>query len=271
MQTPQRLAVMSMDDIVFAGRNQSYGAYVLRQSYTRYLLRALLGASAFFVLVFISPLVLARFGDTKPRDRWTEVGPTHLDPPPALEKVVEIPPVVIPPPPVAPSVRYLPPVIVPDKDIKNEEPVPDTDALKTANPGTENLKGDINTEVIGEVKEDPKAKEVEAPKEPTVFSVVEVMPQFPGGMKEFARFLQKNLRYPRAAEKANIKGRVVVSFVVSATGEISEVHPISSVGFGCDEEAVRVVSKMPAWNPGIQGGRKVAVRYNVPITFSINE
>ncbi len=103
-----------------------------------------------------------------------------------------------------------------------------------------------------------------------VFTVVEQQPEFPGGMKELGSYLQDNLKYPQAAQKANATGRVFVNFIVTKTGEITDVRVLKDVGFGTGEEAVRVVSKMPRWEPGRQGTEPVNVRYNLPINFQLD-
>jgi protein TonB len=269
MTTPQNLAVMSMDDIVFAGRNQSYGAYVLRQSYNRVMFRALVGAMTVFTLALVSPLVLAKLGDNKPRERWTDVIDV-LPPPIQEEQKVIVPPVTPPPPPAAPSIRYVQPVVVPD-ELADQELPPVMEDVKNSNPGQKTIEGDPNLEPIAEPEVDPVKNEVETPKTDAPFITVEIMPQYQGGMKEMVKFLQKNLKYPKAAERANIEGKVYVSFVIGASGEISQVQVIKGVGFGCDEEAVRVINKMPNWTPGVQGGRKVSVKYTLPISFNLTK
>jgi periplasmic protein TonB len=95
------------------------------------------------------------------------------------------------------------------------------------------------------------------------------MPSFPGGETEMLKYLGKNIRYPAAAQRAGVEGLVVLSFVVSKTGEISEIQVIKNLGAGTDEEAVRVVKTMPKWTPGKQNGRTVPVRYTLPVRFTI--
>ncbi|WP_020604244.1 M56 family metallopeptidase [Spirosoma spitsbergense] len=104
-----------------------------------------------------------------------------------------------------------------------------------------------------------------------VFTVVEQQPEFPGGMKALSQYLIHNIRYPTEAQKNKVEGRVYVRFVVSNTGEIQELRILKGIGFGCDEEAVRVVSQMPKWNPGKQNGKPVSVQYNLPIQFELEK
>jgi TonB family protein len=102
-----------------------------------------------------------------------------------------------------------------------------------------------------------------------IFTVVERQPQFPGGIKAMYQFLQNNIHYPQAAKDANISGRVFLSFVVSEKGEISSIAVLKGLGYGCDQEAVRVVSAFPKWEPGRQNSIPVSVRYNLPINFQL--
>lgn len=102
-----------------------------------------------------------------------------------------------------------------------------------------------------------------------IFTVVEKQPEFPGGMEELTQFISQNLRYPEAAQKAKVQGRVFVSFVVNKEGAISDVQILKGMGFGTDEEAIRVVKQMPRWKPGSQDSQPVNVRFNLPIQFNL--
>ena len=102
------------------------------------------------------------------------------------------------------------------------------------------------------------------------YDVVEVMPKFKGGESAMMEFLMMNMKYPQAAVKAKQQGRAIVGFVVRKDGTVSDVHITKSAGHAVlDEEAMRVVKSMPAWEPGKQKGKPVNVKYNVPITFRL--
>ena len=103
-----------------------------------------------------------------------------------------------------------------------------------------------------------------------LFSVVEVMPQFPGGQIAMLKYIMENIKYPEQAMKKGIQGRVVVRFIVEKDGSISNVRPALSVHPLLDKEAVRVVKSMPKWSPGKQNGKPVRVRFNVPVMFKLN-
>ena len=95
------------------------------------------------------------------------------------------------------------------------------------------------------------------------------MPAFPGGDAALARFLSRNLRFPASAQRNDVSGLVYVSFVISRDGAVTDVKILKGVEEACDAEAVRVVGKMPNWNPGRQNGRSVSVRYSIPIRFAV--
>lgn len=101
------------------------------------------------------------------------------------------------------------------------------------------------------------------------FVVVESQPEYPGGMGELMRFLQKNLRYPAAARQARVQGKVIVEFLVGTDGSISDIKVKHSVCPELDAEAMRVIGLMPKWRPGEQRGKAVSVRYEMPIEFRL--
>ena len=102
-----------------------------------------------------------------------------------------------------------------------------------------------------------------------VYDVVEQMPSFPGGMKAMMEYLDKNIKYPVNAQKKLIEGRVILQFIVDEKGRLSDVKVAKSVEPSLDAEAVRVVKAMPRWNPGIEKGKAVKVRYTLPVTFRL--
>jgi protein TonB len=218
--TPEQLNVATLDDIVFENRNKMYGAYELRQVYSRNANRALWLGIALFWAALATPTLYNHLKPAESPDQYmNEVTLENIKTLPQEE-----PPIVIPPkveiPVQLPTIRNLPP------------------------------------EVVTEAPDD-------------VFMGVEQNPQFPGGMKQMGEFLQKNLRYPPAASRANVSGKVYLQFVVNTDGSIVDVTVIKGIGFNCDEEAVRVVKKMPLWQPGKQSGRAVRVRFTLPVVFTL--
>ena len=131
---------------------------------------------------------------------------------------------------------------------------------------------EINADVDqNEVIEEYVAPEVEEEDvvEAEVFTIVEEMPEYPGGLSKLTDYLTKNIKYPQMARESGIQGRVFVNFVVEPDGSVSNINVMRSLGGGCDEEAVRVVKNMPKWKPGKQRGKPVRVSYILPIVFKL--
>jgi periplasmic protein TonB len=171
------------------------------------------------------------------------------------------------------TTKFLPPEIKRDEEVQKPEPPPEEVKGNTA---SETVKGETET-YEPPVDPDAKPEKVEAPVEPPkpveeeIFTAVEQQAEFPGGLSAFANFLRKNLKYPAAAQRANVSGKVYVQFVVNTDGTIQNVETLKSVGFGCDEEAVRVIKSVGKWTPGKQSGRAVRSRFTVPINFVLSE
>ena len=102
------------------------------------------------------------------------------------------------------------------------------------------------------------------------FAIVDQMPEFPGGEAEMHKFILKNIHCPQEAKEAVVSGKVFVKFIVEPDGSISTVEVLRGVGFGWDEEVVRVVNSMPKWKPGMQKGTPVRVSYMIPIHVDLN-
>lgn len=109
--------------------------------------------------------------------------------------------------------------------------------------------------------------EEETNEQPEAFVIVETMPEFPGGKKALEKYFTDNLNYPEAAKKAGISGKVTINFVVEADGSLSDIKIIKGLGFGCDEEVLRLITQMPKWKPGKQRGKVVSVRMTLPVKF----
>ena len=103
------------------------------------------------------------------------------------------------------------------------------------------------------------------------FTELENPPTYPGGMENFYRFLGQNMKYPAEAKKNDIQGTVFLSFVVEKDGTIADLKIDKKLGYGTDEEALRVIKLAGMWNPGTVEGKAVAAKYNIPVKFSLNK
>jgi len=262
----------SLDDVVFEGRNQAYGAYQLRQDYQQNL------ASAGGITVAFCAALLLGWAGWK---QLTPAAPPIIHHPVLLEMmekpmVIEKPKVaVLAPPrarPVATHVASTIPTQVAKDDVVQPHIAPVTPSVIVDGPTGLTATGDPNivaTIETGGGSSGPAEGPDTAPATNEPFIVVEKMPEFAGGQAALLRYLQKHLRYPGSALAAGVGGRVFMSFVVGADGSISEVTILKGLGYGLDEEAQRVVRQMPAWVPGYQSKHAVPVRFTLPITFAI--
>lgn len=107
------------------------------------------------------------------------------------------------------------------------------------------------------------------PDENGIFQVVELPPEFPGGMKALMEYLKQHIRYPKVCKEQGLQGRVIVQFVVNPDSTISDAQVIKPVNPHFDKEALRVVNAMPKWKPGEQRGKPVRVRFTLPVTFRL--
>lgn len=270
----QRLAVASLDDMVFEGRNKEYGAYMLRKLYNKHVTRATIIAIILFILFLSIPLIQSMFKGEEEVVKAPVVKVVDLAAPPSVEKVVPPPPpppdAPPPPPPVRSTVKFTPPVVKKDEEVTKEE-IPDVKELQKTDAGTETVKGDPSAPPTLEGIENGTGPvgPVEEVFEDKVYVAVEKQPEFPGGQAAMFKYLQSKFRIPSAAQRAGTEGTIVLSFVIGQTGEIRDIEVLKGLGYGLDEEAIRVVKSMPKWNAGEQNGRKVSVKYTLPYRIVI--
>lgn len=268
--------ILSADvlDIIFEGKNKQYGAYELRKTYNKRLTKALLITAAIALLIFLGS-VFARFiGNNKSESfdvkdtQLAEIKKNDAPPPPPPPP----PPPKPPPPPEVNQVKFTPPKIVKDEEVKPEEKIEeikDDQKISTKTVESENKEQVVQapvdtkgTEVVEVKKEDDENK---------VFTKVEVEAEFPGGNASWGNYLRKNLNGDVAVENGAEEGTytVVVKFIVSKDGSLSEITCASDPGHGMCAEAVRVIKKGPKWTPAIQNGRNVNAYRTQPIIFLV--
>ncbi|WP_205502905.1 energy transducer TonB [Rufibacter psychrotolerans] len=269
----------SLDDMIFEGRNKAYGAYVLRRIYHQHLSRAILYAIGLFLAGFLIPLVGNLLRDHPPLSAAPKkAGPVRMIsvvlPPPVepVEPVKATPPAGAPKP-AGPTVRNTTLKVVEDTKPVTDQ-VPTQEELATAasglttSPGDGSSAPDLTAPGSGPGLGTEEG-EGAAPAKVEPFISVEHMPQFEGGLPQLMAFIGKHLRYPKAAQQHGVEGTVVVSFVVAATGEVTDVQVLKGLGYGTEEEALKVIQKLPRWKPGNQNGRAVPVRMTLPIRLEL--
>ncbi|MCR5680269.1 MAG: energy transducer TonB [Prevotella sp.] len=269
-------------DLVFEGKNEAYGAYKMRQDTNNRNLMAMisliLGIAAIVGIVFLWGFAKNNVfaGDDDVNDNAVEVaGDLMEEPEPEEEEVPDIPLEEPEPQPELEEVLQEE-LVTTEKytdlamdDEKQEEPVKTAaDAAQSGEAtGVENVIGSEEGNVrMTEEKQIVEEKHEVVEQE--IFNVVEQPPTFPEG--DVRAWVAKNLKYPPIAEENNIQGQVVCQFVVEPDGSISHVTVARGVDKSLNEEAVRVIKKMPKWIPGKQNGRAVRVRYTLPVKFVLS-
>ena len=159
-----------------------------------------------------------------------------------------------PPPPPAPVVTEVLNVVEDDVELEQQDILTSEDTQEAAQTV-------VYTPPAVEEEEEEAAQQI--------FTVVEEMPEFPGGMNELLKYLAKSIKYPVIAQENGIQGRVVCSFVVNRDGSIVDIQVLRGVDPSLDKEAVRVLGTMPKWKPGKQRGKPVRVKYTVPVMFRL--
>ena len=263
-------------DLVFQGRNQAYGAYVLRKGTSKRNLWSIILLFLLAVLLFVGLAINRAIEANKHVANTQEVNLSMIENANKKAEVKKKEPVVVEQKKevvqVKSSIKFTAPVIKKDEDVKPEEEMKTQEELTKTNTaiGAFDVKG--NTDKGEVLKAEQEIAQPEPPKheeENKVFDVVEEQPSFPGGPAALQRWLRDNMKYPVVAAENGIEGRVIVQFVVGKDGSISGVKVVRPVDQSLDREAVRVVSSMPRWTPGRQNGSSVNVRYTLPVTFKL--
>lgn len=266
----------SIDDIVFEGRNKSYGAYLLRRLYDKHMSRAMLAGIVFFLLAVSTPNIVRMVKGILPekQEKFEMKEVTLAEPPPIdPKKPPPPPPPKVDPPPIKDQIKFVPPTVKKDEEVEEEEPPPPTvDEIKDKEISTvtrEGEEGGIDASLLEPIDEGGTGPAVieEPVKEEEPFTFVEQMPSFPDGTEAMYKFIYDNIKYPAIARENGISGQVIVQFVVAKDGSITKATVARGIGGGCNEEALRVVKMMPRWKPGKHNGRTVPVTFTLPIKF----
>lgn len=259
-------------DLVFDHRNKEYGAYDLRQHYGRNMTKAMaLTFTGVAILVAASVIFKPKPVEVFRRIDVPIIEIQTIKPEKLIEKPkpVEAKPIA-PVKPAAPvqTTEFKTPVVVP-----TDPPVDPPVTIKIEGAiGSETVKGPVGGDNVTQTDPGPAgpgvAKEDNGVKE---LGTLEVMPEPVGGAAAWAKFLQKNLRYPPVAQEQGMSGKVLLSFIIEKDGSLSNIKIEHGAGYGFDEEALRVLKLAKAWKPGIQNNQPVRVRYNIPINFQLAE
>ncbi len=273
-------------DIVFANKNKEFGAYELRAKSDRRHNMAVIYTLIGLVVVMFMIFGYSKYSDYQAEkaaleakekaEKMSQAILEQVDETPEEEEVEEQKfeqPEVVVPEEVLATVQVTQIAIVDADKVKNE--VMDMETQKEDNTarGVVNQEGADDADKFKAVQEQVVVKEPEPevvkPKEEQIFVAVEQPAEFPGGQPALMKWLNNNIRYPEAAQQNDIQGRVVVNFVVEKDGSIANVKIAKGVDKDLDREAIRVVKKMPRWQPGKNNGVAVRSYFNLPVTFRL--
>lgn len=262
---PKEILQANVLDILFEGKNKSYGAYELRMNYSKRITKALL------VTMSILGLPLFIFGLTnkteivKPKFATTEVTLVEI-------KKDEVKPPPPPPPPPKEvqttqpnTIKFTTPLIVENPD----EPPPAQTDLQNADISTITRKGD--TCQVAPLPIDPMGISGDDIVGPDIFERVEIEASFPGGAEKWKRYLERTLISVNPADEGAPEGTytTIVQFVVDIDGSISDVKSLTNFGYGMEDVAIKAIERGPKWNPAIQNGRQVKAYRRQMITFRV--
>lgn len=270
--------ILSADvlDIIFDGKNKEYGAYQLRKTYKRTLTKALIITGSALLLVLIGTVfanIIEKNSEKKvfnTKDvQMAEVKKEEPPPPPPPP-----PPPTPPPPPEINQVKFTPPKIVKDEEVKPEEKIEEIKEDQVIS--TKTVESENKVQIVQAPVEEKGTQVVEVKKdddENKIFTKVEVEASFPGGEAAWRNYLSKNLNTNTPIDYGAPGGKhtVIVKFVVSRDGSLSDVQCENDPGFGMCQEAIRVIKKTKNWTPAIQNGRNVNAYRRQPITWLVEE
>jgi protein TonB len=258
-------------DIIFEGRNKAYGAYDLRKTYNRRLIKALALTGSFCILLTGVYMLAGRL--QKKQLYFPEVGPDVI-----ISEAIPASKIIAPPPPVKLKAQQIATMkdaqirIVPNDQVKPEEVPPanaDVDKMKIGNANQQGEPENGSPESSpGNVTGKGIAPAPPQPDNQDIILIVEIESAYPGGLEGWRRFLLKTFHYPETAAEQGIHGTVVVQFIVDQEGNISNAEAISGP-VELREEAVRTIRKSGKWTPAIQNGRKVKSYKRQPIVCAL--
>ncbi|MFL5729878.1 MAG: energy transducer TonB [Cytophagaceae bacterium] len=257
----------SFNELVFENRNKNFGAYSLRQRYSKHVLLALAGSAMAFTLALASPVVYDKYFKAEEVQAEEEKVVARVMDLNDVPKPKELPPPPLDIPDIA-SIKFPPLEIKPDDQVLKEEEVATVDKLKESTPGEETKDGDKGITALEQAVEQVKPEEVK-PQEEEIAIWVDQEAEFPGGQEQLVSYIQGNLHYTADAKAANIQGLVVLEFTVNKDGSLTDFKVLKSLGHGLDEEAMRVVKSMPKWKPGYLNGEPKKIRKKMKFPFSL--
>ena len=265
-----------MLDMVFENRNKAYGAYVHRAESNERVRTAMLMLLSILTVLCVGNYIRDNMRGKPPVANGfpITVAPKDIEVPKPADTPKKAKPPVVQPQQTAQAVASTAHVeqrVVANNQVHNDT-IPNTRDLATAEAGlttnTDAGKGIGVTDGKGNGQVMEAAREV-SPPAPTIFTFVEIMPEFPGGERALMKFVADNTEYPRMERDNDIGGKVITQFTVNEDGTISDIQIVRSPSVGFNKEVTRVVKMLPRFKPGMQQGKAVKVRYIMPVSFNL--
>ncbi|MDF2451253.1 MAG: energy transducer TonB [Bacteroidota bacterium] len=258
-----------LNEVIFENRNKNYGAYAIRSAYNDSLTKSILCLVSLVSLLFGSVIIRNKINATSGIESPLLVDDGLIKPLIYTTTLVDL----------------KPPVVEPNQNTGATAPkgaigtVINDNAVETNSVNFDNPVSGVGTETatgvspVGPETSTVTSIHIEStPAVATIETVVvaEEMPEFEGGVAGLMRYVSQNIVYPPLAREIGKEGTVYVSFVVNEIGNVESVKVMRGIGYGCDEEVMRVVGKMPRWkNAGKNAGHPVKVRFNIPVSFKL--
>lgn len=262
----QQVTSSNRNDIVFEEKNKNYGAYQIRRDYNKNLLLIILGLILLIGLSYGGKMVYDKFSVNTEEDEREIINTAIIDyyddtiedevipePEPEIEEIVQL----------EDQTAFFPPVVTDDQV---DTPPPTVTELDNSKVGKEDVIGNTDYTIKDVPPPPPVVKTT-----PVIETVVDEMAEFPGGRRALVKFLVENIQYPDIARELGLSGKAVLKFVVNTDGTIKTVSVVRGMKDckECDNEAVRVVRKMPRWAPAKKGGKTVPSYFILPVEFSL--
>ena len=259
----QQVTSPERNSIIFAGKNQDYGAYALRRDYDKKIIYILIGLAAVIALTFGISKYLRSIPEEVIEEAPIDMTQFDLPAAPPEEEVPPPPIEVTPPPPMEKSIQFTPPVVT-DEIVDTPPPLQDD---------LEDTKASIVTNDVEETFDPPvEKKPVVVQKVEEIVAFVDEDPSYAGGINGFRQFLGNNIQYPQIAVDQGIEGKCYVSFVVDKNGSISNVAVAKGIRGcpECDKEAVRVIRMTQGkWGAAKVNGKPVKYKYMQVVEYKL--
>lgn len=249
-----------LNDLIFEDRNKNYGAYAIRKSQSDSLTLAMIGSFGFFALI-----AFGAYWFSNTENKISLNGEGNI--PPIIIKDIFVD---VTPPEVKPKEIEKPKEIVPLKTESGQLTASD-DKKNTLDKTTDQMNLSKNPTDGKDSAVYEKEPVVIAEKKPEVSEKVELFAQDMPEMKNMKQFIADHLVYPQIAKENGAEGTVYVSFVVEKDGAITNVKLLKGIGYGCEQEAARVVKLMPKWIPGMNDKKPVRVQCTLPFKFTLHK